>query len=249
MSADKTAQPAIANMSQTPYHIPPSCAEIFAPLSAWFAEAASTAHCEIEGKLGTYDASTHTFTSGVPERIFARKLARCVGAGTRWDRVEQETTETMQFTPSGVRGTRHADQSITFVRKVACSHLDFVWGTKAFRISHNVEVPCDMVTEDVAWVRNRRRKSFFYKMWRFDFTMIREGATRAEARSAAVRYEIEIECTDPRPPPSLDHGYLASSLLMKLQDMLRSDDEDDNEDASAPVRIVDERHATNALVQ
>ena len=89
--------------------------------------------------------------------------------GTRWDRVEQETTETMQFTPSGVRGTRHADQSITFVRKVACSHLDFVWGTKAFRISHNVEVPCDMVTEDVAWVRNRRRKSFFYKYFKEDW--------------------------------------------------------------------------------
>lgn len=229
--------------------VPASCRALVEPLSQWFADAAATAHCEIEGKIGTHDG--HSFCSGVDEHVFARKLAQCLGPGTRWDRVEQETTETMQFSPSGVRATRHADQSITFVRKAACSHLDFVWANKAFRISHNVEVPCDMVTEDVEWVRIRRRKSFYYKMWRYDFTMIRQGATRAEARAAPVRYEIEIECTDPRPPDGLDYAYLAASLLMKLQDMMvdaEGDTSSENLREQSPVRLVDERYAADAPV-
>ncbi len=191
-------------------------------VAEWFERAATLSgeHGEIEAKVGRYDPETKTFDSVVDAEWFVGKLQQCMAPDAAFERSEEETTTSVAF-ESRVRAIKKADGTATFVRKLRKSHLDFRFEGCALnaRLSHNLELPCEAPCEATTWVRLRRRKSFYYKNWRYDFSWIFEGETYQQAKAQPVKYEIEIECIDPTPPPGLDYRYMATTFLMKVQDM------------------------------
>jgi hypothetical protein len=191
-------------------------------VAQWFERAATQSgeHGEIEAKVGRYDRETKQFESTVDAEWFVGKLQQCMAPDSAFERTEEETTTSVAFT-SRVRMIKKADGTATFVRKLHKSNLDFQFEGCALnaRLSHNLELPCEPPCEAITWVRLRRRKSFYYKQWRYDFSWIFEGKTHAEATAQPVKYEIEIECIDPIPPAGLDYRYMATTFLMKVQDM------------------------------
>lgn len=227
------------------FQIPPAFRPHIDQLSEWVLAALShskdLSHCELEGKIGTFSTAHRRFESIVQPKHFNAQLGRCqrAAAGASvFDRTENETTITFLFS-NGVRGTQYRDQHSEFVRKRRISNWDvaFGGGTSSpdrqccVRLSHNVEEPCDAPCEQVKWVRIRKRHSFYYrKVWRFDFTYVRQGATRTEATTAPLQHEIEIEYigseSDAPQRQSQESmrkkyaQYLVSSLLLKLHDML-----------------------------
>lgn len=208
--------------SVVPYYVPPAYVIEIDALAAWFECAAkSSEHGEIEGKIGVFNRERKKFDSVVDPAWFNDKLTFCMQPGTRWDRVEEETTTSYLF-ENGTRGVKHADETATFVKKIRKSNLDFEFANCPLnvRLSHSLELPTDPPCAAALWVRLRRRKSFYYKQWRFDFSYIFEGATYQAARKQPLKHEIEVECIDPRPPPGLDYRYMATSLMMKLQDLV-----------------------------
>jgi len=212
-------------------------------LSEWFSAAlrfsTDISHCEIEGKIGAFSTRSRRFESIVRPNHFNAQLARCQRAASSaahniFDRTEDETTVTFAFS-NGVRGTQYRDQRSEFVRKRRISNWDVAFDDPSLqerqccvRLSHNVEEPCEPPCEQVKWVRVRKRHSFYYrKVWRFDFTYVRQGATRSEATVAPLQHEIEIEYIGgPLPDDSTESvrekytQYLVTSLLLKLHDML-----------------------------
>lgn len=188
------------------FEIPPAFAPHIDALSAWFygAMVDKRAGCEIEGKIGNY--SSDGFQSVVLAALFNAQLARCQRSasasaeGTEFnvfERSERETTVTSLFA-NGVRGTQYSDQRSEFVRKRRISSFDLRFGSKnnplSVRLSYNIETPCQAPCDKVQLVRLRQRESFYYKKtWRFDFTYVRQGSTRAEATSAPLQHEIELE--------------------------------------------------------
>lgn len=177
-------------------------------LTTWFCGAVEEAQVgrEIEGKIGNY--SPDGFQSVVPESLFTAQLTRCkrsAAAGGIFDRTEKETTVTYMFV-NGVRGTQYNDQRYEFVRKRRVSNIDVrISGAKThlegdskeqpvIRLSYNVETPCAAPCAKIHLVRARQRESFYYKdTWRFDFTYVRQAASRQEVANAPLQHEIELE--------------------------------------------------------
>lgn len=124
---------------------------------------------------------------------------------------------------------------------VPASHATFdYWPDFRIELSSEepVVTPLPEVTDTVL-VRIKQRKSFFYKMpqdtadvvpiWRYDFTRCWSGKTMAEAeqnqRSSSTvepRYEIELECCNPK-ALLREHGVTKAvkSLLLKTNDFYR----------------------------
>lgn len=195
-------------------------------LDTWFAKALADQRpgVELEGKVGRF--VNGRFESMVPAALFNTHLVQCqrsASAGGIFDRTERETTITFLFA-NGVRGTQYSDQRSEFVHKRRISNYDVcfdddVESDVAVRLSYNIETPCDPPCEKVQWVRVRQRESFYYKQtWRFDFTYVRQGATKSDATRGPLQHEIEIEYIG-EPDRGDEARHLVASLLYKLHDM------------------------------
>ncbi len=200
-------------------------------VTAWFLNAANEniPGTEIEGKIGNFTLAG--FESAVPGALFNTQLARCKRAATAehlkiFEKSEIQTTVTFLFA-NGVRGTQYSDQSSEFVRKRRVSSLDFSFAKKkqdgpSIRLSYNVETACKPPCDVVKMVRLRQRESFFYKgTWRFDFTFVRQGATKAEAKLAPLQHEIELEYIgNLNDSNTVEQArYNVTSMLLKLHDL------------------------------
>lgn len=78
------------------------------------------------------------------------------------------------------------------------------------------ETPYTLSSGIPTWVRLRKRTSFRYKQFSYDFSIVKEGPNVSQAQLAPPRHEIEIECINLLGDPS----YLAKSLTMKAADLL-----------------------------
>ena len=97
------------------------------------------------------------------------------------------------------------------------------------RVSLSVETPkqADELPGTVvpALVRDKVRKSFAFRCWRWDFTRVHEGVSRSDVEDARrrglERFEVEVECADFRGyAAERDDEHVAESLVMKLTDLL-----------------------------
>lgn len=202
------------------YEIPNNYKDVVDVVSNWFQTAASIPNSEIEARIGKFDQSKQRFSSKVGSEWFNKKLQQCMQTGTKWDKVESETTTTYLFA-DGTRGVKQANNNIIFQKKTRYSNIDLNFeGAKwQVRLSHSTETTVPPACAEVVWVRMRRRQSFFYKMWRYDFSLIFEGNTFAAAKKSDVKHEIEIEWNG----QGMNFTYLTLSLLMKAQDMMCED--------------------------
>lgn len=220
---------------------PDAYQDLIGNLATWFRRAAATPHSEVEAKIGTWQDGR--FTSVVPPELFFQKLNQCHAAPPGvWQSVVTEDSVTFLFS-GGVRGTQYSDRNPEFVRKVRQSHLDMAVAAPCdaaalthFRLSHNLELPCETPCEQARWVRIRRRTSFSYKYWRFDFTYVKQAATRAAAMRAPMQHEIELEVVRMQPDEGDDFEYLATSTLLKVEDMLAA--ASSSRDAAAALQAV-----------
>ena len=222
------------------FEIPPAIMKHIDTLTQWFHSAMIDKRegREIEGKIGSY--SSEGFQSVVPASIFNMQLARCqraASAGGIFEKSERQTTVTYLFA-NGVRGTQYSDQKSEFVRKRRVSNFDISFGNNnqnnnalTARLSFNIETPCQPPCEKIQLVRLRQRESFYYKgTWRFDFTYVRQGATKPEATNAPLQHEIELEYIasgNGVEMGELSEGateeqrarYNVTSMLLKLNDL------------------------------
>ena len=193
------------------------------------AKAYQGGNAEVEGKLGVFksggNGGRRQFESGVvSQQFFNNQLLKMQSNSHCWSRIEDWTdTEDYIFDAvEGLRGTKTQDGSAFFIRKTTRQHVDIACPDRqhSLRVSFKTELP--VPNPPVAtpnWVRIKKRKSFIYKMWSFDFTYVWSGATLEQARAKTPTYEIEIECVDLNMGES-DAAYLAVSLLGKLHDLL-----------------------------
>jgi len=210
-------------------------------LAQWFQHAArSSEHVEIEGRVGTHGEDK--FDASVDERWFNDKLAYFMAPGARWDRIEEETTTAYLF-DNGVRGVKRADETAEFVRKVRKAHFDLALDDCAHsvRLTHSFELPMPAPCASAIWVRLRRRKSFYYKQFRYDFSWILEGPTLQEAKQADMKHELEIEFVGDRLAAARDarlSRYLAMSLLFKLHDLVTANGTDVSLDGARETKML-----------
>ena len=98
--------------------------------------------------------------------------------------------------------------------------------------AHEIDLDPDEIPSvvDPIFVRIKQRKSFMYKSWRYDLTRAWEGKTLAEASQKQSQgippvYEVELELLDPdlyiNNNPDITAVYIATSLLLKLYDMIK----------------------------
>jgi len=221
--------------------VPPAFNHLAPVLANWLAHAArSSEHVEIEGRVGTY--GERKFDASVDEQWFNDKLAYFMAPGARWDRTEEETTTAYLF-DNGVRGVKRADETAEFVRKVRKAHFDLALDGCAYsvRLAHSFELPMAAPCASAIWVRLRRRKSFYYKQFRYDFTWILEGPTLQAAKQADMKHEMEIEFVGDRMLAG-DNGehahYLAMSLLFKMHDLVTPNGTDVTLDGARKINVL-----------
>lgn len=195
---------------------------------------AAGAHLELEARLGRREGGR--FVPGAGRERFEWYLARCE-ASRHWSTVYPWAESEERYARDGSRTTWMARRgAVARVRKVAASTLDCdaapLGDAPSVRVSLQWEVPEPVgpqrtatatttaaTAETTTHVRLRRRRTFVYRdLFRYDFTVVREGSTPAAAAAAPERHEIEVECVDPAAAAA---PYLARSLLLKALDLLR----------------------------
>ena len=225
--------------------IHPSAKAMVANLVAAFREndgasgaaAASTGSYELEGRLGEVGEDGR-FVSSVPKE-FMREVVNAVEAFDQWssvtDWVEAHDVYYRDAQGREIRTSRRGadvEHCHKEVLGTVTLRTDAAPNAMRVQLARETAVPASalpqvVAPEEVRYVRCKLRKSFFYGSWRYDLTQCWHGASVAEVeqkrhRDEAPRFEIEIECTDPRNYVSMKghtDEYVAHSLLLKLFNM------------------------------
>ena len=232
------------------------------------AKAAMCTELEVRFGLTGGGGGTSSFPDGVTEQAFRHVFARLESSAQRGQVLqlspEWETTRDMHFA-SGVRVTRRSGHPDVAIRKCLLGRIDMVGlaggglksayasgsggadagsdGECRMRFSWKSETPVTIPPSELGpleGVREKRRMSFAYKMWRYDLSVVRGApVSDFDAISATLErvlpiYEVELEmvapesATLPRSPSSpqealsfhsLPSQYLAYSMLLKAQDL------------------------------
>ena len=196
---------------------------------------------ELEARFGSV-RDDGAFVPGVSARFFADSVAACEAWGG-WSDVSAWVASTDFCYPLGdafARTTRTGGGTLASVTHLAkrpvarcqlrLEHDGAADAPRGVRVSLAAETPLHAddlppsVTPTI--VRDKRRKSFAWGAWRWDFTRVREGANRAalEQGAAAERYEIEVELAAfaEYAASKPDDAHVATSLLMKLCDLIEA---------------------------
>lgn len=203
-------------------------------VQAWKA----TPHSELEVRFGKKNG----FFSSSVSREFVdsciRKLETCdMTRSSDW-----EETQDFFFPHRGEKARSRVGydphsldvRMETVVKGTLLSH-DVETGDK-FDIRVGVARETPVRREDVppcvnpTWVRIKQRRSFFLGgkgdsyVWRYDFSMVWEGASRTEAeqkqKNCDPSFEFEIELVDREYATGKEDAYVAASLLLKAHDFL-----------------------------
>jgi hypothetical protein len=121
-----------------------------------------------------------------------------------------------------------------FIKKTKLCTIDLSTGQSssglAVRISFSTEAPVPPSRAKIISTRHKDRKSWIYKNWSYDLTVVKQateaqGTTEADARGAPCgsgsptgAHEIEIEIVDPT--LESDSYYTVESTMLKIQDLL-----------------------------
>lgn len=185
-------------------------------LTELYARAKVDASAEVEIKFGVL--SDRGFASGVPLEFYNEQLVK-LDTFEGWHRVDDWTDTKDFYFPDHIRGTTHKDGTVEFERKqlVAEHDIQCMQHQLDLRVSYKQEAPVPPPTAHPIWVRIKKRKSYHYNNFRFDFSYVWSGASEA-AIAQEPQYEIEIECLDLHDERGCE--YLALSMLMKAHDLL-----------------------------
>lgn len=208
-------------------------------------------HFELEARLGTFSGST--FTPGVNYETLDHIQRMLESYEDWDSVTPQWVEMHDYFYPSpaiaeddgNIRSTVrfHPPESsrksidIEHLLKKRLSKLDLGYqgeGTESayhmrFTLAQEVTIDKDDVPDIVKpkFIRIKHRREFTKGCWRFDLTKTWSGATRIEAENQQMnqepRYEVEVECIDPKQYLSQDYHtdqYVATSILVKLLDFV-----------------------------
>lgn len=221
-STNYDGQPVVSVGNTAPFKICQEWWEVYIPdVFIMIRDSRETLYPELEARLGKFDKANSSFTNGVSRAFFENKI-RCMENYSQWTRsTPWERTEEWIFKDE-VRIRKSPGGYSDFVKKVLVRNFDIQLpsGYDA-RIVVKTESPCTMKTGSPVWVRFKERKSFFYKnTFRYDFSKVYEGLSVACATRANPKYEIELEFTGLE--HERDDRYIAKSLFMKLNDLLKN---------------------------
>ena len=193
---------------------------------------------ELEARFGFHGADGR-FHAGVPEAFFFECIRACE-AWRGWGSVDEWAHSVdfcYQHGEEFVRTSRTEHGDVTHQAKHILARRDFALAhdgggdaPRALRVSVASETPkrADELPETVqpTLVRDKQRKSFAHKAFRYDFTRVFEGANReaidAARREGRERFEVEVECVgwEAYKERHADDAYIASSLLLKMCDFI-----------------------------
>ncbi len=204
----------------------------FDTIAQWMAGAILVNNSEIEGKIGFLvperkddNLKQSIFESRIDPAAFIVLMGRCYDPEAKWDKIEQETTETYLF-EGNIRGTKYGNKVATFVHKMPKVHHDLVINLAestpqkpCIRLSHNLEVETKPPCAQPYWVRLRKRHSFYRGEWRFDLTFVKEGDTQQKAMETPAHHEVEMEYLRPE-TASRPANIIAAEFLLNLEILL-----------------------------
>lgn len=192
---------------------------------------------ELEARFGDC-TDEGGFSSSVSSRFFYDALHACE-AWTGWGRVDDWSTSVDFYFEHGgelIRTTRAEDGGVTHLAKTSLARRVFrlEHDDPAHDVPHALRISVAAEREKSAdelptsafpsKIRDKTRKSFTSAAWRFDFTRVFDGATRADIdaarREGRERFEIELECVGLDMRMSSSDEHIASSMLMKMTDFL-----------------------------
>jgi len=192
-----------------------------------FDEYATHPNGELEAKLGRIvnDNGRTRFVSGVSKQDF-QTLHDMLSTYSKW-----ENRTPIDWVPSydyhlrdNVRCTK-SHEGVQFIRKTTVRHITLECPERSYDIRESLkdETPTEVKNPGLPnLVRVKKRKSFLYKIWTFDLTMVWSGTTEQEAQQMEPTFEVEIECRNQR-DACRDSQYSAASLLEKMIDFLGRD--------------------------
>jgi len=223
--------------------IPAGLNSVWMELLPLVSSAISSKDTELEVRFGLGDVRTREFPNGVSERAFhqlqkilhtSHQNGKMEMQGQGWQRIRD-----LHFCNS-IRSTyyENGEKETVFKRLLQRTdmvghNLNQVAGSSEachLRFSWKTEQPVnDGVTEigPLEGVREKRRISYIYKMWRYDLTIVYGAPVQdysmidAALQTAVPSFEVEMEYLPKLAPasPSLPPAYVAHSMLLKAQDV------------------------------
>jgi hypothetical protein len=201
--------------------------DLRATLEEWFREHRFNPQMEIEARL-----------RDVTEKQFDAVLSK-LKKNDKWTRTESVNTKDIVYM-SGIRETQ-SDRGSTFLRKTTSDFRDVTdeaSGKTTVRISLQKEEPMASVSDSdqPQCVRYKHRNSFEHKkMFLFELTRVWQGRTSELAKTANPQFEIELEFKGQLEEAVQEPSSLASSFLLKIEDLLSHCKAADSGGASARV--------------
>jgi hypothetical protein len=179
---------------------------------------------EVEFRLGYID--DNSFDTNVQEEFY-QKIQETLEKSNSFKKDTFITEDT--FNSRGKR--KSVDQRTkkeTIIKKEKLCSLDFHFEGTPFdiRVSFSREVPKNKFSgKDVTYTRQKNRKTYIYKNWNYDLTVVSTEVNTVEEKY----YEVEIEANkelsqiykETRP-----YEFIHSTLL-KLRDLVRMCEEDE----------------------
>lgn len=188
---------------------------------------------ELETRLGIYDEDEGYFGSNIGDQAYDNIL-EMLESGKRWDAVSEE--HTVDYISDGLRYSRtHSpDGEVveTCMRKKRLGNSSFVLedATIDIRVSLSSETPVEFENfpehSEAELVREKKRRSYFYKVFRYDLTEIKTCRPSEDTDFTEITYEFEVELL----PGNLEktrkdpeyRNYVCESLLLKTLDAVKA---------------------------
>jgi hypothetical protein len=180
-------------------------------------------NCELEGILGVYD---NQFTSGV-DFTYWKRLYTALETSSVWkQRINANHMATYTF-PSSLRARYLSDGKSEVVEKTTIATVDLKCPSRKYDLRINLKCELPVSSDRTTYarplsVRLQERATFLYKSnWKYDFTKVATGQTKALACKEPPTFEVEIELGK----SNLDelggtNELIALHLIYKLSDLL-----------------------------
>lgn len=175
---------------------------------------------EIEFRFGWFDRISKRFTSDIDEHFY-ESILKTLESFYDWDNYFTKKTKEY-YTKDKIRIIVENGKIKKKMIKTNLKKFDIYIDGCPYDIRFAINQEKETQYEGKTWsfIRIKERKSFFYKMWRYDITKVYTPTTFISNPYIDSNYSYEFEIEYIPNNLEFDNDYLSESIILKLQDIL-----------------------------